>query len=163
MKEVNKGGRPKYSTMEVLVHRGKAPASWEEDIIELGRQGKTQVHIVNYLGINWDTYKRLQQRDPKFLEVVNKSIGLSEQWWIDIAANMWVNGQSKNINSNHWSLMMRNLFRERWSDRRDVDVKSDGKAISQDNNIVVEIVQGKKNEDGTTLNSRGQQGSPKKP
>jgi hypothetical protein len=146
MEEPKKVGRPKYTTMEALVHRGKVPASWREDIIELGRLGKTQVHIVNYMGISWETYKRLQERDPKFLEVVNMAISLSEQWWIDIAANMWTNGQAKNINSQHWSLMMRNLFRERWSDRRDYDVKTDGKPITTDNNIIVEIVAPKKEE-----------------
>jgi hypothetical protein len=129
--------------MEALVHRGKVPTTWKEDIVELGRQGKTQVHIVNYMGINWDTYKRLQERDPIFLEVVNMAMSLSEQWWIDIASNMWMNGQAKNINSQHWSLMMRNLFRERWSDRKDYDIKTDGKPITNDNQIVVEIVKQK--------------------
>lgn len=143
MEGEKKPGRPKYTTMDALVHRGKAPATWKEDIIELGRQGKTQVHIVNYLGISWETYKRLQERDPRFLEVVNMAISLSEQWWIDIASNMWLNGQAKNINSQHWSLMMRNLFRERWSDRKDYDIKTDGKPITNDNQIVVEIVKQK--------------------
>lgn len=138
-----KRGRPPYKTMEALVHRGKVPSTWKEDIVELGRQGKTQVHIVNYMGINWDTYKRLQERDPIFLEVVNMAMSLSEQWWIDIASNMWMNGQAKNINSQHWSLMMRNLFRERWSDRKDYDIKTDGKPITNDNQIVVEIVKQK--------------------
>lgn len=138
-----KRGRPPYKTMEALVHRGKVPTTWKEDIIEIGRQGKTQVHIVNYMGINWDTYKRLQERDPIFLEVVNKALSLSEQWWIDIASSMWLEGKAKNINSQHWSLMMRNLFRERWSDRKDYDIKTDGKPITSDNQIIVEIVKPK--------------------
>jgi hypothetical protein len=144
--EKNKGGRPPYKTMQALVHRGKVPETWAQDILDLGSRGKTQVHIVSYLNISWDTYKRLQQRDPKFLEIVNRAMTLSEQWWIDVAQNMWVNGNAKSINSNHWSLMMRNIFRERWSDRKDYDIKTDGKPITNDNNIIVEIIKPEKDD-----------------
>lgn len=150
-KPKNKGGRPPYKSMEALVHRGKVPPTWYDDIIELGKQGKTQAHIVGYLGVRWDTYKRLMDRDPKLLESVNIAMNFSERWWLDIAQQMWIEGKAKNINSNHWSLMMRNLFKDRWSDRKDYDIKTDGKPITNEKNIVVEIVRpegdDKKNKD----------------
>ena len=135
----NKGGRPR-KTMEALVKRGIISENWKEDIIEMGREGKAMVHIVNYLGVSWDTFYRIKERDPEFLETVNIFQQLSEQWWVDITRRMWQEGNSKNINSNHWSLMMRNMFNDRWKDRKDYDVKTDGKPITQTNKIEVEIL-----------------------
>src|SRR5210317_1593860 len=126
-------------TIELLVERGRIPQTWREDIIELGRTGCAEVHIVNYMKINWDTHKRLMDRSSQYMEAVKQAQSLSEQWWIDIAKKEWVEGKSKNINSNHWSLMVRNMFGERWSDRKDVDITSKGDKIN-DNQIQVEII-----------------------
>jgi hypothetical protein len=126
--------------MDALVHRGKCPPTWKEDILQMGREGKALVHIVNYLNVTFETFYRLKERDPEFLGTVNRMKELSEEWWIDIARREWLNGNSKTINSNHWSLMMRNMFNDRWKDRKDYDVKTDGKPITQTNKIEVEIL-----------------------
>lgn len=126
--------------MDALVHRGKCPETWMEDILQMGREGKTFVHVINYLNISRDTFYRLKERDKKFLDTVNRFKELSEQWWIDIAHREWIQGNSKSINSNHWSLLMRNMFKDDWSDRKDYDIKTDGKPITNDNKIQVEIL-----------------------
>jgi hypothetical protein len=137
--EKNKGGRPR-KTMEMLVQRGYISQNWEEDILQMGREGKALVHVLNYLNVSWDTFYRLQERDRKFLETINTFKKLSEQWWIDIVQNEWINGNSKSINSNHWSIVMRNMFKERWSDRKEVDLTSKGDKISGDNTLQIEII-----------------------
>ena len=139
MSDTPKRGRPR-KTMEALVKRNIISKNWKEDILEMGREGKALMHIVNYLGVTWDTFYRLKERDSEFLETVNVYQQLSEEWWIDITRRMWQEGNSKHINANHWSLMMRNMFNDRWKDRKDYDVKSDGKAITPNNKIEVEIL-----------------------
>ena len=131
-------------TIDLLVQRGRIPETWYEDIIQIGSQGKAEVSIVNYMGINWDTHKRLMERSTKYLEAVNITKKLSEEWWVEIARQEWVKGNSKSINSNHWSLMMRNQFGSRWSDKKEMDLTSKGDKIN-DNTISVEII--KKTED----------------
>ena len=131
-------------TIELLVQRGRIPETWYEDIIQIGSEGKAEVSIVNYMGINWDTHKRLMERSTKYLEAVNIAKKLSEEWWVEIARQEWVKGNSKSINSNHWSLMMRNQFGSRWSDKKEMDLTSKGDKIN-DNTISVEII--KKTED----------------
>jgi len=126
-------------TIDLLVQRGRIPETWYEDILEIGRQGKAQVHIVDYMDINWDTHKRLMERSPKYMEAVNKAKKLSEKWWYDIVHQEWIDGNSKNINSQHWSLIVRNQFGERWSDRKEHDITSKGEKIN-DNTISVEII-----------------------
>jgi len=133
-----KRGRKPF-TIELLVKRGKIKETWYEDILDIGRQGKAEVSIVNYMDINWDTHKLLMERSPKYMEAVNTAKKLSEEWWVEIARKEWESGNSKSINSNHWSLMMRNMFNNRWSDRKEVDVSTLGEKIN-DNTISVEII-----------------------
>jgi len=133
-----KTGRKPFS-MELLVQRGRIPSTWYEDVLNIGREGKAEVHIVNYLGVSWNTYQRLKERSPEFLKAVNQAQSLSEQWWIDVARQEWVKGNSRSINSNHWSLMVRNMFKERWSDKKEMDLTSKGDKIN-DSTISVEII-----------------------
>lgn len=131
-------GKPAY-TIEYLLNRGMIPTTWYEDILEIGRQGKAEVSIVNYMNINWDTHKLMMQRSPRYMEAVLTAKKLSEEWWVEIARKEWVKGNSKSINSQHWSLMVRNMFGERWSDRREMDLTSKGDKLNQQQ-INVEII-----------------------
>ena len=135
----NKGGRPR-KTMKMLVERGYISSNWEEDILQMGREGKALVHVLNYLDVSWDTFYRLMDRDTKFLETINTFKKYSEQWWIDVVQREWLNGNSKSINSNHWSIIMRNMFKDRWSDRKEVDLTSKGDKLTQDNTLQIEII-----------------------
>ena len=134
-------------TIDLLVQRGRIPETWYDDIIEIGSQGKAEVSIVVYMGINWDTHKRLMERSPKYLEAVNTAQKLSEEWWMEIARKEWINGNSKNINSNHWSLIMRNMFKTRWSDKKEHDITSMGEKINDLNQIQIEIIKPKDKEE----------------
>lgn len=125
--------------IELLVERGRIPETWYDDILEIGSQGKAEVSIVNYMGISWNTHKELMERSPQYLKAVNSAKKLSEEWWVEIARKEWVEGNSKNINSNHWSLMVRNMFGERWSDKKEYDHTTKGEKIN-DNDIKIEII-----------------------
>ncbi len=133
-----KRGKKPFS-IELLVQRGRIPETWYEDILDIGRQGKAEVSIVNYMDISWNTHKRLMERSPQYLKAVNSAKKLSEEWWIEVARKEWVEGKSKNINSNHWSLMVRNMFGERWSDKKEYDHTTKGEKIN-DNEIKIEII-----------------------
>jgi len=87
------------------------------------------------------------ERSPKYLEAVNSAKKLSEEWWMEIARKEWINGNSKNINSNHWSLIMRNMFKDRWSDKKEHDITSMGEKINDLNQIQIEIIKPKDKEE----------------
>lgn len=133
-------------TIELLIQRGRIPKTWYDDILDIGRQGKAEISIVNYMDIAWDTHKRLMDRSPQYFEAVNKAKKLSEEWWVEIARKQWVEGKSKSINSNHWSLMMRNQFGSRWSDRKEYDHTSKGEKLNN-NEIKVNIIKPKNEDD----------------
>ena len=71
------------------------------------------------------------------------------KWWFDIAKNAWVEGKSKSINSNHWSLIVRNMFKERWSDKKEYDHSTLGQPLNTDNQIQIEIIKPKEDEGKT--------------
>lgn len=139
-RNMGKGKRGKKPfTIDLLVQRGKIKETWYEDILDIGRQGKAEISIVNYMDISWNTHKVLLERSPEYMKAVNTAKKLSEEWWIEIARQEWLKGNSKSINSNHWSLMMRNMFNSRWSDRKEMDLTSKGDKIN-DSTISVEII-----------------------
>lgn len=138
-------GRPR-KTMEALVSRGKVPATWREDILEMGRKGKNKIHYANYLGISRDTMYRIMERDPIFLDTIKKALQLSEEWFISKAEKAWEENSGKNINTTFMKYYLQNVFRDSgWVDR--TDITTDNKPITTDNNIVVDIVLPKKPED----------------
>lgn len=140
-----KRGR-KLFTIELLVERGRFPENWKDVLIEIGRGGGNRIDMMIELDLNHDTFARLMNRSTEFSETVNKAIRLSEQWWIEIAKREWIKGNSKSINSNHWSLIMRNMFKDNWSDRKDVDITTKGDKIDNVRTFEVEIVKTVTNE-----------------
>lgn len=140
-----KRGR-KLFTIELLVERGRFPENWKDVLIEIGRGGGNRTDMMLELNVNKETFTRLMDRSPEFMETVNTALSYSEQWWINIAKQEWIKGNSKSINSNHWSLIMRNMFKDNWSDRKDVDITTKGDKIDGVKTIEVEIVKTVTNE-----------------
>ena len=140
-----KRGR-KLFTIELLVERGRFPENWKDVLIEIGRGGGNRIDMMLELNVNKETFTRLMDRSPEFMETVNTALSYSEQWWVNIAKQEWIKGNSKSINSNHWSLIMRNMFKDNWSDRKDVDITTKGDKIDGVKTIEVEIVKTVTNE-----------------
>lgn len=137
---MGKVGRPKKYIIKKLVESGRWSENWKEELYQLGREGKTKVHIMNYFDLSRRGYYQLINDDMEFRDAVQKAMELSQEWWVNIAQKRWIEGTEKNINSNHWSLMMRNIFKEDWSDRKDIDVTTQGDKLKNDNDIVVKII-----------------------
>lgn len=140
-----KRGR-KLFTIELLVERGRFPENWKDVLIEIGKGGGNRIDMMLELNVNKETFTRLMDRSPEFMETVNTALSYSEQWWVNIAKQEWIKGNSKSINSNHWSLIMRNMFKDNWSDRKDVDITTKGDKIDGVKTIEVEIVKTVTNE-----------------
>ena len=138
-------GRPKKYTIKRLVQSGRWKETWKEEMYELGRQGKTRVHIMNYFDLSRRGFYQLLDDDMEFRDTVQKAMELSQEWWVNIAQKRWIEGTEKNINSQHWSLIMRNMFKEDWSDRKDIDVTTQGDKLN-DKDIIVKVIPPKDNE-----------------
>lgn len=119
------------------------PTNWYLTLIELGQQGKFDMDAKVALGLSNDTFNRLLQDEPEFLEAVSKMRQLSETWWTSISIKAFQNGTSKNVNSNLYALMMRNAFKHNWNTTSNVDITSGGEKIDGGRKIEIEIIKSK--------------------
>ena len=150
MEEKRGKGRPRYTTMEALVHRGKVPATWKEDILELGRKGKNKLHFANHLGISRDLLYRITERDPDFSGTIKEALQLSEMWWVEKVSEAYEQDKSNKFNAQLWKYYMANVYRDAWKgDEQIIDITSKGDKINPDNQIIVDIILPKKNDEDT--------------
>ena len=142
---MGKVGRPKIR-IEDLVKKGLWPEDWKEVILQMGREGAQHTHIMERFDLARETYYKLINRDTEFRDTVNKAQTYAQNYWVKFAQDAFLKGESKSINSNLFSLIMRNRFKEDWSEKQYVDYTTQGEKITN-NDIVVKIIPPKKDEE----------------
>jgi len=128
----NKGGRPR---LEKTI-----PSNWEEIILEAGRDGKHITQFLCGLGISWEGHYALLKRNTLYSETFKEYQKLSEQWWFERAHEAIASGQSNKFNQRLWTIIMKNKFRDSWSDEKQIDITSAGDKINDNSFIQVEII-----------------------
>jgi hypothetical protein len=126
-------GRPRMTLEEF-------PKGWKEELLRMGAEGMLDVDIKVYLNISNDTFSRLLNDEPQFLEVVSQARQLSHAWWVSISRNSFASGTSKQVNSQLYSLILRNRFKDEWNAENKVDITSGGEKIDSNKKIEIEIV-----------------------
>ena len=139
-------GRPR-KTIEALVSRGVIPATWKEDILQMGREGKNKLHFANHLGITRDLLYRIMDRDPNFSGTIKLALEYSQEWWVNKVREGFENDKSNKMNAQLWKYYVENVYRKDWKPaEQQIDITSGGEKINPDNNIIVDIVLPKKDE-----------------
>jgi hypothetical protein len=133
-------GRPKYTTLDYLVKRGKIPSTWKQDILTLGERGRNKLHFANYLKISRDTMYKLMDRDKEFSDTIKLAMELSQQWWVDKGLEAFEEEKSQKLNSTFWKYYMENVYRQDWKTEKSIDITTQGQSITPDNKIIVDIV-----------------------
>ena len=142
-----KTGRPRFN-VELLVERGIFPENWKEVIYDRARTGGNKIHFANLLNISRATLYRLMDRSDEFRDTINKAIQISEEWFIDQALNRWGEDGARGLNATFFKYYAQNVYRDSdWVDR--TDITTDGKPITPDNNIQIEIIKSKDDEDNS--------------
>jgi hypothetical protein len=130
----NPVGRPKISIDEF-------PKDWKEHLLRMGADGMLDVDIKAYLNISNDTFTRLLNDEPEFLEIVSQMRTLSHVWWLNISRNSFASGTSKQVNSQLYSLILRNRFKDEWNNAENkVDITTQGDKIDSNKKIEIEII-----------------------
>lgn len=146
--EKRERGRPR-KTMEALVSRGIVPATWKEDILQMGREGKNKLHFANYLGITRDLLYRIMDRDPNFSGTIKLALEYSQEWWVNKVREGFENDKSSKMNAQLWKYYVENVYRKDWKTEQSIDLTSGGEKINPDNKIIVDIVLPKKDDEPT--------------
>ena len=129
----NPVGRPKISIDEF-------PKDWKEHLLRMGADGMLDVDIKAYLNISNDTFYRLMEEEPQFSEIVSQMRTLSHVWWVNISRNSFANGTSKQVNSQLYSLILRNRFKDEWNAENKIDITTQGEKIDSNKKIEIEII-----------------------
>jgi hypothetical protein len=129
----NPVGRPKITIDEF-------PKDWKEHLLRMGAEGMLDMDIKAYLNISNDTFYRLLNEEPQFLEIVSQVRQLSHVWWINISRNSFANGTSKQVNSQLYSLILRNRFKDEWNAENKIDITTQGEKIDSNKKIEIEII-----------------------
>jgi hypothetical protein len=133
----NQVGRPRKTLNDL-------PNNWKLRLIEMGQEGMFDMDAKVYLGISNDLFDRLLDEEPEFLETISKMRQLSETWWTSISRKSFQNGTSKNVNSNLYSLIMRNAYKKNWNEAQTkVDITTGGDKIDSNKKIEIEIIKSK--------------------
>lgn len=139
-----KTGRKPFS-VELLVQRGVFPENWKDVVLDLGRQGKNKLDFSIALGVSRNTFYRLMERSDEFLSTINEALSLSEQWFVSKAVERWGEDGAKGLNTTFMKYYIANVYRDsEWKDVEQlIDVKTDGKQINNLNEIKVDIIKPK--------------------
>lgn len=125
--------------VEILVKRGIFPEDWKSVVMELGKNGKNRIHFMNALNISRNAFNNLLERSKDFKETIDQALQLSEQWFINKALENYDEKYGRDLNSNFFKYYLQNVYRDSgWKDQ--TDITTDGKAITTDNAIQVEII-----------------------
>jgi len=141
-----KTGRPRFN-VELLVERGIFPENWKEVLLDLGRQGKNKLDFAIELGISRNSLYRLMDRSEEFRSTINEALALSEKWFVDVAVKRWGEDGAKGLNTQFMKYYLQNVYRDsEWRDETHIDVKTDGEKLNNINEIKVDIIKPKDDE-----------------
>lgn len=132
MEEKRKPGRPRVETY--------MDPEWASIIIESGREGKHITDFLIKLGISWETHYELIKRNKKYSETIKEYNKLCEQWWFDKAHQAMSSDSSNKFNQRLWLQIVKNKFRDNWSDKKELDITTQGEKIKEENPVKIEII-----------------------
>jgi hypothetical protein len=124
-------GRPR---LEVTMN-----PEWYKIIIDAGKEGQNVTQFLLTLGISWEGHNALLKRNKKYYEAVQQYKILCEQYWFNLAHNSMSQNGGNGFNSRLWSLMVRNMFPQNWSESTKIDVNSKVEEINKQP-IHIEII-----------------------
>lgn len=113
---------------------------WKEIILDAGLNGHHITKFLMELGLSWDQHYTLIERNNEYSKTVKEYNKLCEQWWYEKAREAIDSGNSNRFNQRLWTVIMKNKFRDQWSDSKEIDITTQGDKITQDNLIQVEII-----------------------
>jgi hypothetical protein len=113
----------------------------------MGNEGMFDIDAIVYLGIGSELFYKWVNENEQFSKTIKEMRELSHTWWASIPRKGFKDGKSKDLNSNLWSLIMRNKFKDQWNVEKKVDITSGGEKIDSPKKIEIEIIKNKLDEE----------------
>lgn len=112
-------------------------ATFCEQVIDLGKQGKSKAYIAAKLGVARQTLENWAKQHTEFLDALTRAMALSQAWWEDAGQKGMT---ADKFNSSVWSRSMAARFPEDWRENnRHEHTGRDGGPIEYANMTEAEI------------------------
>ena len=116
-------GRPKS--------KDSFPENWKEILIELGKEGKSQVHMAKALGMSRSTLFKMKDEDQEFSDALDEALAEAQIWFEDIGREgIFMGGKDSPFQANLWALHMKNRFG--WAEKQEVQQTNKNFTITQE-------------------------------
>ncbi len=89
-----------------------------EEVIRLGREGKSKAQIAASIGICRQTLDNWTKAHPEFLDAIKEAQDLALAWWED-KGQAGIDAGQGNFNATAFIFQMKNRFRDDYRDRHD--------------------------------------------
>jgi hypothetical protein len=116
---------------------------WKSIILDAGREGKHITQFLIELGLSFQSHRNLLSRSKEYRLVFDEYQKLCEHWWYERMYESIVKGESNKFNQRLWTIIMKNKFKENWTDEKQIDITSMGEKLNTDNKINIEIIKSK--------------------
>lgn len=93
-----------------------------DEVLKLGRQGKSKTQIAGHLGVAWSTFQDWEAKHEEFRAAIKEAQRLAQLWWEDLGQRMAQDGTG---NATAFIFQMKNRFRDSYRDKIDHDHKAD--------------------------------------
>ena len=113
---------------------------WKSIILDAGREGKHITQFLIELGLSFQSHRNLLSRSKEYRLVFDEYQKLCEHWWYERMYESIVKGESNKFNQRLWTIIMKNKFKENWTDEKQIDITSMGEKLNTDNKINIEII-----------------------
>jgi hypothetical protein len=105
------GGRPTC--------KSQFPENWKQILIDLGKEGKSQVHMAKALGMSKRTLFEMKAKDEEFSRALDDALDEAQVWFENVGREgMFMGGKDNPFQANLWALHMKNRFG--WADKQEV-------------------------------------------
>ena len=108
-------GRPKKTLADL-------PLNWKELILDIKREGGSDVEVRVALDISTDLWDRFKKEIEEFSETIKKGNDLCEAWWLTKGRQL----ENRLFNAVLWYMNMKNRFG--WKDKNEL-VGKDGQEL----------------------------------
>ena len=95
-----------------------------EEVIELGKAGKSKVQMASHFNVARQTIDNWANDNPEFLEALNVAMAHSQTWW-ENAGQEGIFRQTNTFNAIVWKKTMECRFRDDYTDQKKMSFTGD--------------------------------------
>lgn len=95
--------------------------SYCEDVIELGKAGKSKAQMASHFDVSRQTIDNWAQAHPEFLEALSRAMAHCQAWWENVGQTGMI---APGFNAAVWKKSVEARFRDDYTERQEQTVTS---------------------------------------